>query len=552
MKTRYRILTAAASVALLASCEEMDLTPEGSTLTESKKSEVYNNDPDKSFSSVSGAYMKMSALLPNEDAIGGEAHNDFGYPSIMLITDASGEDMVSTVTGYNWFSHEVTFNDRSTSSYITRIMWNDLYSYIYSANTIVAGIDEGSESAANKFNLAQGLALRAFCYFQLAQIYQFNIVGNEDKPCVPLITNENSNSAAQDGAPRAKVSEVYDQIYSDLNKAVELLATAQEAGQARKDKRYVDLATAYGLRARVNLVCRKWADAAADATKAIESAETSGVAPASISDVAKPTFKSVDESDWMWGIVVSETDDVANSGIVNWPSHMGTLNYGYSNYSGGFQISEKLFDSIDSTDVRKGWWLDAEGNSANLTDEMQQAFAVNLGATISQYYAPYTSVKFAPYGDKIASETNANDIPLMRVEEMYLIKAEGEAMSGGNGLATLNDFVKTYRDPDYNFTGSDVQTEVWRQRRIELWGEGMSWFDRMRFNAGIDRRGCGFASTYVYVMGGNDANLLWAIPESEINSNPALSTADQNPSGGSPSPAKDDGKSTLADEKVSL
>lgn len=552
MKTRYRILTAAALVTLLASCEEMDLTPEGNTLTESKKSEVYTNDASKGFSAVSGAYMKMTALTPNEDAIGSEADNDFGYASVMLITDASGEDMVSTVTGYNWFSHEVRFTDRSSSSYISKMMWNDLYSYVFSANTIVSSIDESTESATQQLNLAQGLSLRAFSYFQLAQIYQFNIVGNEDKPCVPLITDENANQAAQDGAPRAKVSEVYDQIFSDLDKAISLLTSAQKAGEYRKDKRYVDLATAYGLRARVNLVCRKWADAAADATNAIEEAAKRGITPASISDVSKPTFSSVDESNWMWGTIVNETDGTVNSGIVNWISHIGSLNYGYANYSGGFRISKKLFDSIETSDVRKGWWLDAEGQSANLSDAIQSAFAEYAeGPTVSDYYDPYTNVKFGPYNGKVGTETNANDIPMMRVEEMYLIKAEGEAMSGGNGLATLNDFVKTYRNPDYSFTGSDIQAEVWRQRRIELWGEGMSWFDRMRYNAGINRKGAGFASTYVYVMDGNDANLLWAIPEAEINSNPALSTADQNPSGGSPSPVAD-GDATIADETINL
>ena len=29
-------------------------------------------------------------------------------------------------------------------------------------------------------------------------------------------------------------------------------------------------------------------------------------------------------------------------------------------------------------------------------------------------------------------------------------------------------------------------------RRIELWGEGVIWFDVMRLNKGVDRRGCGF------------------------------------------------------------
>lgn len=37
----------------------------------------------------------------------------------------------------------------------------------------------------------------------------------------------------------------------------------------------------------------------------------------------------------MWGIIISETDRVVTSGIVNWISHMGSFNYGYANFSGG-------------------------------------------------------------------------------------------------------------------------------------------------------------------------------------------------------------------------
>ncbi len=549
MKTKYIFLTAATAAVALSSCEDMDLTPEGSKATESRKAEVYANDPDKSFSAVSGAFMKLSAYMPNNDAIG-SAHNDFGYPSIMLFTDCDGEDMVSNVVGYNWFSNNVAFRAHTASSYVNRIIWNNLYSYIYNANGVVSGVDPETDNATLKFNRAQGLALRAFSYFQLAQLYQFTLVGNEDKACVPLITDLNSDDAAQNGAKRATVQEVYDQIYADIDEAITLLASAQESGESgstRKDKRYIDLATAYGIRARVNLVAQKWAAAASDAANAIEATTAQ---PASIAEVSYPTFTSVSENNWMWGVVVAETDDIVTSGIVNWISHIGSLSYGYSNYSGGMRISEKLFATIPDTDVRKGWWLDEDGNSANLTDDMQNAFKAYAGYTVSQYYDPYTNVKFGPYNGDVAGETNANDIPLMRIEEMYLIKAEGEAMSGGDGLTTLTNFIKTYRDPEYSYSGSDIQHEIWRQRRIELWGEGMSWFDLMRLKTGYNRLSAGFESTYIYVLDYDDANLLWPIPESEIESNPALTSADQNASNGTPS-AKT-GTSTIDDEKINI
>ncbi|HCS75914.1 MAG TPA: hypothetical protein DIW17_18830, partial [Clostridiales bacterium] len=51
----------------------------------------------------------------------------------------------------------------------------------------------------------------------------------------------------------------------------------------------------------------------------------------------------------------------------------------------------------------------------------------------------------------------AVDVPVMRIEEMYLIEAEAVGMSQGvaAGLAKLNSFMQSYRQPDYNFTTGD-------------------------------------------------------------------------------------------------
>ena len=46
---------------------------------------------------------------------------------------------------------------------------------------------------------------------------------------------------------------------------------------------------------------------------------------------------------------------------------------GYANYGGWRKISYNLFNQIDRTDVRRGWWLDKNGTSANITKE-QAAF----------------------------------------------------------------------------------------------------------------------------------------------------------------------------------
>lgn len=534
MNRKYIIALSAFSLFAFIGCQKLDTLPEGDTITSTQKEEVVAKDPSKASAGVNAIFAQFSQYEPNYSALGNVGrHNDFGYPSIMMFTDANGYDVVSEDNGYNWAGNDLDFSDRVNTSRECQIQWNDMYSIIYTTNNVIAPISADTQDPTSQFYLAQGLATRAFSYWVLAQLYQFNYVGHESDPCVPIITNENSNQAALDGAPRATVKEVYDLINKDIDAAIELLKSAKDAGITRTDKRYIDLAVAYGIRARVDLAMQKWSDAAADATSAIAA---STATPASISDVSKPAFWTVNESNWMWGIIIAETDDVVTSGIVNWISHMGSLNYGYANYSKGKQINKALYNSIESTDVRKGWWLDANKTSPNLNSE-QAAFMAQYG------YAAYTQVKFAPYNNVVGTAINSNDIPLMRIEEMYLIKAEGEAMSGGDAKTTLENFVKTYRDPSYvcdATSATDLQTEVFRQRRIELWGEGLNWFDVMRLNKDVDRRGAGYPNaSMIFDIPAGSAILLWPIPDKEIQANPALSEADNNPVGATPTPVPD-------------
>ena len=260
-------------------------------------------------------------------------------------------------------------------------------------------------------------------------------------------------------------------------------------------------------------------------------------------------------NNWMWGILISETDRVVTSGIVNWISHMGSLNYGYASVGAWRRINPTLYQSINETDARKGWWLDKSGVSSNLNEE-QQAYLTKTAKAPA-----YTQVKFAPYKDEIYTGTNANDVPLMRIEEMYLILAEAQAMAGDptSGKNTLETFVKTYRDPSYTCNASTaeaVQNAAWVQRRIELWGEGLAFFDLLRLRKGIDRASTAWkgvdksmppynflivdtpadeAAAIQQVKAGNggttgeDINyLIFQIPNAEVEANPLINSTDNN------------------------
>ena len=131
----------------------------------------------------------------------------------------------------------------------------------------------------------------------------------------------------------------------------------------------------------------------------------------------------------------------------------------------------------------------------------------------------------------------------MRSEEMLLIKAEGLAMSGNTAEAKsiLEQFVQNYRYAGYTCKASsptDLQDEIWLQRRIELWGEGFAFFDIMRLEKPIVREkgeGAGYYPVaWQYTIPAKSDIFLWMIPQSEIEANDGISESDNNPKAAQP------------------
>ena len=529
MKKTYKFIYAAAVAAALAltasSCtESMDTEPQGSTLT---KEELERNASSLD-GLVKGMYSNMIEAEAITSWVGATRHYDFGYASTMMMMDNAGQDEVSPNTGYNWYRNNLRFNDRTDKSDITYFLWNQQYKNISQANAIISATENSyKDNSAAAAARGKALAMRAFCYLNLAQMYQFTYKGHEDALCVPIVKETTTAEQASDN-PRATVKDVYDFIMDDLNNAVTLLDGASRSGKAD-----IDQQVAYGLRARTELVMQNWKAAADDAAKAAE-----GYTPLSREDAAQPGFNDISASNWIWGMDVNETSDIVQTGILNFPSMMSSFTgNGYSPSYAYRAINSKLWNEIPSTDVRKGWWLDSKFNSPIVNPD----YLINTGKQVyvfsstskdddhlfALWKVPYLNVKFGAYQNKYGNETNACDVPLMRVEEMILIQAEAKAMSGdvAGGKKILEDFVRTYRDPDYTCnatTAEGVQEAVWFQRRVELWGEGFSYFDIMRLKKPIDRRGANYEASVTYNIPAESKIMLWIIPEDEVNNNKAL------------------------------
>lgn len=516
-------------------CNDLDTEPMGSTITSDQKGDVIKRDPEM-ISASTNAIPTMFKQFGN--TLGTSAHLDFGYPGMMLGLDSRTSDMVSDVLGYNWFSEQVEYSDNTTTARMTRMIWGTMYNQIFACNEVIGNVDMESSDPEVMYFAAQALGFRANAYFVLAQLYQHTYVGHQSDPCVPIITDQNKDEVSINGAPRASVEEVYTLIRSDIDKSIELLESANRiAYTTRSDKAFLSAASAHGLRARINLVQQRWSEAYEDAAFAIQKGR---MTPYSIAEVSVPSFWNGADHSWLWGVMIDESDRVVTTGICNWPSMACSFSSnGYVAVGAWRKGSKALYESITSSDVRKGWWLDESGASPNLS-AAQQAY---LDESIQPPATPeYVNVKFDIYNGNFSRPVCANDIPLMRVEEMYLIAAEALGMNGdvAGGAQLLRQFVSTYRDPNYEFTtgsAQDLQDEVWRQRRIELWGEGIAYYDIMRLNKGIDRRGAGFQPSYVYNIPAGDNILLYQIPQTEVEGNKALGA--NNPSATRPTPVAD-------------
>mgnify|MGYP000934709811 CR=1 FL=1 len=140
-------------------------------------------------------------------------------------------------------------------------------------------------------------------------------------------------------------------------------------------------------------------------------------------------------------------------------------------------------------------------------------------------YPAYSNVKFN-------TPTYEADEIYMRLSEAYLLKAEAEARGGNSSAAqqTLYDLVSK-RDSGYaksSNTGEALLKEIFLQSRIELWGEGHEFFTNKRFNVGVDRTASSNHTHKLVKAAGKE--FTYQIPLSiELNSNPYINAADQNP-----------------------
>lgn len=455
-------------------------------------------------------------------------HGAFGYGSQMYQRDLMTGDL-ALVGDYSSHFNSFSRNQDLGEDYIfAGYVWSYYYGFILTANNVISGVDPETATSAQLGYLGAGYAFRAFCYLDLARMLEFlpndifpdgknsdgNVVTNLT---VPIVEAGMSEEDARNN-PRATRQEMYDFILGDLDKAEEYIVNIQSTN----GKTLPDLACVYGLKARLYMWVEDYANAEKYARLAIN---TATVSPMTENDCLNITTGFNDISKWMWGATQNSESRTVTSGIVNWTSWVSNqTTFGYTGFGTNMYnyIDLSMYNRISDTDFRKKEFVAPAGSAL----EGENLYLPGQEGAIPEYAA----LKFRP------NEGNADDymtgaaasVPIMRVEEMYFIEAEAAAhQSADRGKQLVESFMTTYRDPEYTCNVSstdDVVEEIVFQKRVELWGEGQTFFDIKRLNYSVTRAydGSLFEPLSRYNTNGRPAWMNIVITRNEMMNNYAL------------------------------
>lgn len=465
------------------------------------------------------------------------AHWSYGISAIMRIRDVMADDYVVVDHDYNQFSPWAATIFLGPSYLLGQFVYSYYYNYVLASNLVIGAVNPDKATKEQLGNLGLGYAYRAANYLDMARMYEF-LPTDVDPACTneqgynvknltcPIVTDTLGEKASRNN-PRATHEEMFKFIESDLNNAEKYIVNLT----SNRNNTLPDLAVVYGLKARLYMWNEDYAKAKEYARKAID---TYGGTPMSEDDATDTKKGFNDITKWMWGAQYTTEDRAVKFGIINFTSFASNETvFGYAGAGPMNMIGKSFYDRISDTDWRKTMWkapagspLEAKNKYVDSKMEMKNGVMEDV-SKFKKRIPTYGSLKFRPNQGNYAESSIGvvSAYPLMRVEEMYFIEAEAaERLAPGTGITLLENFMKTYRDPQYVYTGSNAIDEILFQKRIELWGEGLSFFDIKRANVSVTRgyAGTNFFEEWRFNTNGRPAWMNFCIVNLEENDNPAV------------------------------
>jgi tetratricopeptide repeat protein len=525
-KSIYGVLIAGLTLSAMTSCIDE---------AEPRSGSVTQNMLEESASATTAAVNGLPAYGKSVWDKG--AHWSYGISAIMRIRDVMADDYVVVDHDYNQFSPWAATIFLGPSYLLGQFVYSYYYNYVLASNLVIGAVNPDKATKEQLGNLGLGYAYRAANYLDMARMYEF-LPTDVDPACTneqgynvknltcPIVTDTLGEKASRNN-PRATHEEMFKFIESDLNNAEKYIVNLT----SNRNNTLPDLAVVYGLKARLYMWNEDYAKAKEYARKAID---TYGGTPMSEDDATDTKKGFNDITKWMWGAQYTTEDRAVKFGIINFTSFASNETvFGYAGAGPMNMIGKSFYDRISDTDWRKTMWkapagspLEAKNKYVDSKMEMKNGVMEDV-SKFKKRIPTYGSLKFRPNQGNYAESSIGvvSAYPLMRVEEMYFIEAEAaERLAPGTGITLLENFMKTYRDKQYVYTGSNAIDEILFQKRIELWGEGLSFFDIKRANVSVTRgyTGTNFFEEWRFNTNGRPAWMNFCIVNLEENDNPAV------------------------------
>ncbi|MFK2819713.1 RagB/SusD family nutrient uptake outer membrane protein [Flavobacteriaceae sp. LMIT009] len=413
------------------------------------------------------------------------------YYSFFLIAAPAvkGDDFQTRQTGRRT-ENLYKFNETAEATNGAQGFWDQAYYILNIANSILENIDNVSAESAEEIALrdqykGEALAMRALVHFDLARIFGKPYSVDNSVSAAPLIT---ATQTPSDDPLRATVLEMYNQVVSDFNAAISLLPNAQSDGR-------INSWTAKALLSRVYLYMENNSQALSLAEDVINNGPYTLVSNANY--VA--SFAQDFNSERIFEVINTSSDNPGSRETIGNVAGPNTTEAGY-----GAIITTQVFEDL----------LSAEPN-----DVRNNMFAIDDSGNLKGYYRKWPG--------KTGASVILNNIPVIRLSEVYLIAAEA-AVKGSNSVDanTYLGAIMTRANPSAAVPATPTLDDVLTERRKELALEGHRFFDLMRNNLPSVRVGGRHLIGAPDNITNADTRAIFPIPQTEIRKSNNLT---QNP-----------------------
>lgn len=356
-------------------------------------------------------------------------------------------------------------------------LWTFIYRGINQANNLIEGVPGIDATQAQKDNiLGQAYFIRALCHFDAVRVWG-GVPGVAGTTGVPIVLAPSRGIDDSAFPSRATLPDTYQQVKNDLTQALALLPEDQSNNANTRGRATKSAARA--LLARVHLYLGEWAAAESRATEVISNPKFSLVTP--------------------FGTIF--TGDNTNESIL-----------------------EIQFNAADQSGLRFWYAPGALGGRGELAahDAFYNSYAAN---DARRALFGFDAVVGVYYPSKYFRAGNIDDGHVLRISEMYLVRAEARARQANTAGAEsdLNAVRNRAGLANYN-SGTDIPLleAIERERKWEFVAEGHTFFDLVRTGRALTVLQNVARKNGPPVSVGNAQRLVMPIPRREMDANKNL------------------------------